>query len=129
MAEQTKADFPATPEMRRLAEQSVEQARKAFDGFMSAAHGAVSTMESQAAAAQVGARDMQRQAVRFAEDNVAASFDLAKRLVAAKDPAEIAQLHSTFVKEQMETLSEQARSLGQTAAKAASNTTKTAAPG
>ena len=124
MAQQTKADLPITPEMRRLAEQSVEQARKAFDGFMSAAHGAVSSLESQAAAAQASARDVQRQAVHFAEENVAASFDLAQKLVAAKDPAEIAQLHSSFVKKQIEALSDQARTLGQTAAKAASDTAK-----
>jgi phasin len=124
MAEQTRADFPVTPEVRRFAEQSVEQARKAFDGFMSAAQGAVSTLETHAAAAQAGARDVQRQAVQFAEDNVAASFDLAKKLVSAKDPAEMAQLHAAYVKAQIETLSEQARTLGQTAAKAASDSAK-----
>ena len=124
MAEQSKTEFPVTPDVRRFAEQSVEQARQAFDGFMSAAHGAVSTLENQAAAAQAGARDVQRQAVQFAEDNVAASFDLAKRLVAAKDPAEMAQLHAAYVKSQMEKLSEQARTLGQAAAKAAADTAK-----
>jgi phasin len=124
MAQQTRADFPVTPDMRRLAEQSVEQARKAFDGFMSATHGAVSSLESQAAAATAGARDVQRQAARFAENNVAASFDLAKKLLAAKDPSEIAQLHSAFVKQQIEALSDQARALGETAAKAAKDTVK-----
>jgi phasin len=124
MAEQTKTEFPVAPDVRKLAEQSVEQARKAFDGFMSAAHGAVSTLESQTAAAQAGARDVQRQAVQFAEDNVAASFDLAKKLVAARDPSEMAQVHAAFVKAQIEALGEQARTLGRTAAKAAADTAK-----
>ncbi len=37
--------FEIPPEMRALAEKSVEQARQAFDGFISAAHRAVSAFE------------------------------------------------------------------------------------
>ncbi len=39
--------FEVPPEMRALAEKSVEQARQAFDGFISAAHQAVSAFEGQ----------------------------------------------------------------------------------
>jgi phasin len=119
MADQGMQGFKVPPEMRSFAEQSVVQARKAFDGFMSAAQGAVSTLEGQAAAAQVGAKDVQRKAVAFAEHNVDASFDFAQRLVSAKDTAEMVKLHAEYVKSQIQALSEQARELGETATKAA----------
>lgn len=119
MADQTKTDFQVPPDMRAFAEQSVAQAKKAFDGFMTAAQGAASAFEGQAAAAQAGAKDMQRKAVEFAEVNVAASFELAQKLVTAKDPSEMARLHAEYVKAQMQKLTEQARELGETVAKAA----------
>ena len=46
MAATDRLEIP--PEMRAFAEKSVEQARQAFDGFMSAAHHALSTFECQA---------------------------------------------------------------------------------
>jgi phasin len=119
MADQNKTDFQVPPDMRAFAEQSVAQAKKAFDGFMTAAQGAAAAFEGQAAAAQAGAKDMQRKAVQFAEVNVAASFELAQKLVTAKDPSEMARLHAEYVKAQMQKLTEQARELGETVAKAA----------
>ena len=64
--------------MRAFAEQSVEQARKAFDSVMATAQSAASAIEGQAIAAQAGAKDVQRKAVAFAERNVDASFDFAR---------------------------------------------------
>ncbi len=119
MADPTKPDFQVPPEMRAFAEQSVAQAKKAFDGFMTAAQGAASAFEGQAAAAQAGAKDMQRKAIQFAEHNVAASFELAQKLVTAKDPTEMARLHAEYMKTQMQKLTEQARDIGETIAKAA----------
>jgi phasin len=108
--------FQVPPEMRALAEQSVEQAKKAFDGFMTATQKTVSTLEGQAAAAQAGARDVTQKAVGFAEKNVAASFEFAQRLVRAKDAQEVMALQAEYMKNQMQALNEQARELGQAAA-------------
>ena len=41
-------NFEVPTQMRQFAEQSVEQARKAVDGFMTAAQKAVTTAETQA---------------------------------------------------------------------------------
>ena len=112
------ADLQVPSEMRHFAERSVEQARKAFDSVMSATRGAFSTFEGQAAAAQTGAKDLQRKAVACAEHNVDASFEFAQRLLGAKSVEEVVQLHSDYVKEQMKTLGEQATELSKTAAKA-----------
>ena len=117
-------DFGVPPEMRALAEKSVEQARKAFDGFVNAAERATAEFQQQARSAQVGARDVAQKAITYAEQNVASSFDLAQKLVAAKDIHEVVKLHGEYVRRQMEVLSEQARELSQTAAKAGSEGTK-----
>ena len=117
-------DFGVPPEMRALAEKSVEQARKAFDGFVNAAEKATAEFQQQAKTAQVSARDVAHKAIAYAEENVASSFDLAQKLVAARDIHEVVKLHGDYVRRQMEVLAEQARDLGQTAAKAGSEASK-----
>ena len=111
--------FQVPPEMRALAERSVEDAKRAFDGFINATRQAVSTFEGHAAAAQAGAKDMTQKAMSFAERNVDASFEFAQKLVRAKDAEEVTRLHADYVRAQMEALGEQARELGQAAAKSA----------
>jgi phasin len=110
-------DLAIPPEMRAMAEKSVEQARKAFDGFMSAAEQATAKLEESAKTARAGGQDVGQKAMSFAEQNVASSFELAQKLLAAKDMNEMVQLHSDYVRRQMQLLSEQARELGQTAAR------------
>jgi phasin len=110
-------EFPA--EMRDFAARSVEQARKAFDGFVTAAQQAVSTVEGQANIAQTGAKDVSQKAMTFAERNIETSFDFAQKLVRARDPQEMIQIQSEFIKAQMETLTDQARELSEAAGKAA----------
>jgi phasin len=105
--------------MRALAEQSVEQAKSAFNAFITAAHEAVSRFEGQAKAAQAGARDINDKAMSYAEHNVAAAFDFAQKIVRANNVQDLVRLQTEFVQAQMQALNEQARDLGQTAAKSA----------
>ena len=60
-------------------------------------------------------------AVGYAERNLAASFQFAQRLVQAKDAKEIADLHGEYVRNQMQTLGEQAKELSERAAKLGGN--------
>ena len=124
MAERGTQNFQIPDEMRAFAEQSVTQAKQAFDGFMNAAQGAVSSFEDRATAAQAGARDVQRKAFAPAERTVAASFDFARKLLSAKDAGEMMKLHADYVEAQIRTLGEQAHELGKAAAKAASAASK-----
>jgi phasin len=117
--------FQIPPEMRAFAEKSVEQARQAFDGFLTAAQRTVTTFEGQAKAAQQGAKDIGEKAFDFAEQNIASSFEFAQKLVRAKDVKEMLELQSTYVKTQMQALAEQARELGETSGKMASEHMKT----
>jgi phasin len=111
--------FQIPPEMRAFAEKSVEQARQAFDGFMTAAHRTVTTMEGQAEAARQGAKDISERAIDFAEQNIASSFEFAQQLLRAKDVQEVFRLQSDYLQRQMQAFSEQARELGESSTKAA----------
>jgi phasin len=122
MAQETHFDMPA--DMNAFAERSVEQARRAFDTFVSAAHGTAAAFEGRAAAVRKGSEDLRQRAIAFAERNVESSFDFAHRLVQAKDWQELIQVQSEYVKSQMQVLTEQARELGETASQTARNATK-----
>jgi phasin len=106
------------PEMRAFAEKSVDEAKRAFEAYMDAATKALSAAGGSSGAMQEGARELGRKAMGFAEDNVAASFAFAEKLVRAKDPQEVMRLQAEFVAAQMQNLAEQAKALGSTAADA-----------
>lgn len=122
MAHETPFEIPT--DMHAFAEKSVEQARRAFDTFVSAAYGTATAFEGRAAAVRKGSEDLRQRAMAFAEQNVASSFDFADRLVHAKDLPEIMHVQSEYVKAQMQALAEQAKELGETATQTARNATK-----
>lgn len=111
--------FEIPADMRAMTEKSVEQARVAFNTFMTAAQEAMATFEGQAKAAQAGAKDMSEKALGYAERNVANTFAFADRIVHAKDAQEFFRLQTEFVQAQMKELAEQAKELGESAAKMA----------
>jgi phasin len=110
------ANFEIPTEMRNLAAQSVEQAKKAFDDFITAAQKSVTAVEGHAAGAQARTKNIGEKAMAFAEENVATSFEFAQKVVRAKDIQELTQLQTEFVQTQMSTFVEQASALGQTVA-------------
>ena len=118
MADQSFNDF-LPPEMRKFAEQSVQQAKKAFDDLMTATQKAVSTFEGHASSAQANALELQRKVVGYSERNVAASLEFAQKLMQARAPEDVMKLHADYVKAQVQALSEQARDIAQHASKAA----------
>ena len=109
--------FEIPPEMRAFAEKSVEQARQAFDGFISAAHRAVSAFEGQAESARKGAKDVSEKAIVFAQSNIATPFDFAQKLVQARNVEEVLKLQADYIKTQMQVLTEQAWSLAKAPAR------------
>jgi phasin len=119
MDKDTMRHFEIPADMRVMAEKSVEQARVAFNTFMSAAQQAVAQFEGQAKATQAGAKDISEKALGYAERNVANTFAFADKLVHAKDPQEFFRLQSEFIQTQMKELAEQAKALGESATKLA----------
>ena len=124
MASNRADQFQIPPEMRAFAEKSVEQAKQAVESFISAAQRTASTFEGQAETARKGAKDVGQKAIDFATQNIASSFELAQKLVRAKDVQEMLELQSSYIKSQMQVLSEQAKELGQGASKLATDPLK-----
>ncbi len=124
MAKDPFENFPGANELRSFAEQSIEQARKAFGGFIDAANKAVGQMQGQAEATQSSARQVAQKSIEYAEQNMAATFDFAQKLMRSKDTSEIMGLQAEFLSRQMQTISSQVQELGQSAAKMMSDSVK-----
>lgn len=124
MAKEGNLNFAMPAEFRALAEKSVEQARQAFDSIMAVAAEAASRAGRQASDAGAGARDVGALAVRFAERNIASSFDFAQQLARAKDSEEVLALHADYVKRQIAALTDQGKELSKEAAKLAGSVTQ-----
>ncbi len=112
MATNNTPTYEIPTEMRDFAEKSVEQARKAIDGFMSAAQKTVDTFEGSTNTLQATATDATRKTFSYAEQNLSAAFDLAQRMVRAKDPQEAMQIQAEFVRSQFEAMQSQMKELG-----------------
>jgi phasin len=117
MAKEPFEQFAMPNEVRAFVEQSVAQARAAFDGIATAATQAVAQWQGQAQAARAGASEIAHKSMAYAEKNMASTFDFAQKLMHAKDPAEVVRLQQEYLARQMQTLSSQAQELGQSAAK------------
>jgi phasin len=112
MAINQSQNYEVPAEMRDFAEKSVEQARKAMDGFIGAAQKAVDTFEGSANTVQASAKDMTRKTFAYAEQNIQAAFDLAQRMVRAKDMQEAMQVQAEFVRSQFESMQTQMKEFG-----------------
>ena len=112
MATNTTPNYEIPTEMRDFAEKSVEQARKAIDGFMSAAQKTVDTFEGSTNTLQATATDATRKTFSYAEQNLSAAFDLAQRMVRAKDMQEAMQIQAEFVRSQFQAMQTQMKEFG-----------------
>jgi phasin len=124
MAKNPFEPFAIPDEMRSFAEQSVAQARATFDGFLQAANQAMGRFEGHAEAARSGASELTQKSMSYAEQNFAATFDFARRLMAAKDGAEVMALQTEFLRQQSQALATQVQDLSQSATKLVVETAK-----
>jgi phasin len=109
--------FEVPPEMRAFAEKSFEQARKAFETFITTTRHTVSVLEDQAETTRQGAKNLGQRAASFAETNITNSFEFAQKLLRARDVNEMVKLQSDYIASQMKVLSEQAKEIGESTAK------------
>ena len=119
-----KPVYEVPAEMRDFAEKSVDQARKAFDGFMGAAQKAAEQVQGTAETARANATDASTKVMAQAEASITAAFDHAQKLVRAKDLNEVMALQGDFVKAQMATFQSQMKDIGTAVQKAAATATK-----
>ena len=108
----SNTNFEVPGDMREFAQKSVEQARKAFEGFVSVAQRAADAVDSAGENMRANVKSVSSQTLGYAEQNVNAAFDLAQRLVQAKDVQEAFALQSEYLKTQLANLQAQAKEIG-----------------
>jgi phasin len=117
----TRTPFQIPEQMRDVADRSVQEAKKAVEQFLDASQKAVANAEGSVRSLQEGAADINRQAMAFVEENMAASFDLAQRLVRARTVEEVASIQQEFMSRQMAKFAEQGKQIGEMAGRATAN--------
>lgn len=110
MADQSQYEIPE--QMRELAERNVEQARTAYAQFLTMAKKAQDMVAKSSDVVAESAREVQVKALRYAQDNVDASFTFASDLARARDMREYVEIQSRFAQRQMKTYTDQAQELG-----------------
>jgi phasin len=106
------AAYEIPEELRDFAERSVNQARKAFEGFVEVGKKTAGTVDRAGNEPQAGSKDASSQVLGFAERNVNAALDLAQKLVHVKDAQEALALEREFLKTQFDALQNEAQEIG-----------------
>lgn len=110
MPDMPKFDIPDT--MREMAERNVEQARGAYDQFMSIARQAQEMVVKSSGAVAESTREIQDRTLRFAKENVDASFNLAADLAKARDIKDYMEIQARYAERQVKAFTDQAQELG-----------------
>ena len=105
--------------MREMAQTTLDKAKDAVSKYMAESQKLREKADSSIRATYSSAKEMNEKAVAFAEANVRAGFELAERLLQAKDPQEMGTVYQNHLKEQMEKMNEQFRELGSLVSKPA----------
>jgi phasin len=103
--------FEIPVELRNVAQKNVDQARKAFEGFVEAAQTATKNFEGTADKLRADTRDINTKALGYAEENLRAAFDHAEKLVHARDSEEFIALQFEYARAQLALFQEQAKEL------------------
>jgi hypothetical protein len=98
--------------MREMAQATLDKAKDAVSKYIVESQKMRAKVDSSVQASYSSAKDMNEKAVAFAEANVVAGFELAERLLQAKDPQEMGAVYQSHLKEQMEKMNAQFRELG-----------------
>ena len=108
-----------TEKMREMAQTTLDKAKDAVSKYMAESQKLREKADSTVRATYSTAKEMNEKAVAFAEANVQAGFELAERLLQAKDPQEMGTVYQNHLKEQMEKMNAQFRELGSVMSKPA----------
>lgn len=114
-----KPNFEIPDAMRDMAEQQVEQARGAYSQFLQVAKQAQDVVAKSSEAMTDSAREIQTRAMRYAQENMDASFTFATDLARARDPKEWMEIQTRFAQRQMQNFAQQSQDLGRLVSDAA----------
>jgi phasin len=104
-------DFEIPAPVREIATKSVEQAKDAYGRFADAAKQAQDMIVKSTEVFAVGAKELQEKTLAYAEANTRAGFEVASKLVKARDVKEALDIQTQFARTQMETFAQQAQEL------------------
>ena len=114
--------FEVPQELRHLADENVERARQLYVQFMDWVGQAMATWSPASGLIAPGFHEVQERAVKLANENAEAGFQLAKDVAQAKDLHELIDLQTRYVQSQMKWYAYQTQEFGRLMAKALSET-------
>ncbi|OAF11810.1 phasin [Bradyrhizobium centrolobii] len=103
---------PSAENMRTMLSEALGRLRKANADYFE-------LLEKGLSASPLPIANQARELCSFMQRNVTATFDLGDKLIQAKDVPEALKLQGEFFQEQMRALTDQARTVGESAMKAA----------
>jgi hypothetical protein len=107
--------FEIPQELRQLAEDNVEHARKLYLQFMEGISQAWSTQTDRA---PPGFNEIRERAIKITRENADAAFNLARDVANAQDLQELVTLQTRYVQSQMKWYAQQTQEFGRLMAKA-----------
>jgi phasin len=110
--------------VRKIAEQSLERSRNAYDQMRAVADEATGSFESSYTAATKGLGEFNAKALDALKINTDATFDLMKALMGVKTLSEAITLQTEHVRKQFDAMTAQGKELAEIAKKVASETTE-----
>jgi phasin len=117
MTDKPAMEIPAA--VRDMAERNVEQAHAAYTKFMEMARQAQDMVSKSSEAVTSSAREVQARALKYAQENMDASFAFASDLAKARDLKEFLEIQQRHAQKQVMTYTQQAQELGRLMADAA----------
>jgi phasin len=114
--------FEVPEQMRAFAEKGVSQARDNYAKFKDAAETQNVTIEAVFTSASKGASEYTTKLMEFMKANTTAALDFAQELLSIKSPAEAMELWTSHARKQVQTLTAQAKELGELSQKIATET-------
>ena len=97
---------------REAGEQAVNLAKTAMENYLQ-------FFQNSMAATPWAGTDLTKTMAGYAQQNLSATFDFAQRMTKAKDLHEVMALQTAFFQKQLQTLTDQAKELGEIATKSA----------
>jgi hypothetical protein len=108
--------------MREIAEQNLNQSKAALEGLLMITRKAVDDIDHQASV-------VRERSLLLAEETLSNTLDFAQKLVRMREPQELAQLQSEFVRRQAQVLGDQTKELGQSMMQGANEVANTTMQG
>ncbi len=112
-------NFAELPDsIRSIMKSSIEQARKAFDSFVSTSENMLHGVDTSSNPVADNLKHLNEKVAAFTKQNAEANFNLAARLTDARQLSDIVEMQNTYMREQMETFSRQLEELRELTVKA-----------